>query len=53
MKITDVKVTLFNWRFEPWRTGAGTAFGGQKQLGIVTVETSEGLEGHAFLGSSR
>ena len=53
MKITDVKVTLFNWRFEPWRTGVGTAFGGQKQLGIVTVETSEGLEGHAFLGSSR
>ena len=53
MKITDVKVTLFNWRFEPWRTGVGTAFGGHKQLGVVTVETSEGLEGHAFLGSSR
>ena len=53
MKITDVKVTLFKWEFEPWRTGVGTSFGGSRQLGIVTVETSDGLNGHAFLGSSR
>ena len=53
MKITDIKVTLFNWDVEPWKTGAGGGFGGRKQLVIVTVETSEGLDGHAFLGSSR
>ena len=52
MIITDIKVTLFNWDVEPWKTGAGGGFGGRRQLGIVTVETSEGVEGHAFLGSS-
>lgn len=53
MKITDVKVTMFEWKFEPWKTGVGTAFGGIKQLGIVTISTDEGIEGHSFLGSSR
>ena len=53
MKITDVKVTMFEWKFAPWRTGVGTAFGGNKQLGIVTISTDEGVEGHSFLGSSR
>ena len=53
MKITDVKVTMFKWRFEPWKTGVGTAFGGDKLLGILTIGTDEGVEGHSFLGSSR
>ena len=53
MKITNVKVEMFNWRSEPWQTGVGTTFGDTRQLGIVTVETDEGVKGNAFLGSSR
>ena len=53
MKITEVKITMFKWNFAPWRTGGRMAFGGQKLLGIVTIGTDEGVEGHAFLGSSR
>ncbi len=53
MKITNVKVEMFNWRSEPWKTGVGTTFGETRQLGIVTVETDEGVKGNAFLGSSR
>ena len=52
MKITDVSVTLFNWKSAAWRAGTG-AFGGNRLLGVVTVHTDEGIEGHAFLGSSR
>jgi L-alanine-DL-glutamate epimerase-like enolase superfamily enzyme len=52
MKITDVSVTMFNWKSAPWNTGTGS-FGGNRLLGIVTVHTDEGIEGHAFLGSSR
>ena len=53
MKITNVKVEMFNWKSEPWKTGVGTTFGETRQLGIVTVETDEGVKGNAFLGSSR
>ena len=27
MKITNIKVEMFNWKSEPWMTGVGTAFG--------------------------
>ena len=53
MKITNIKVDMFNWQSEPWMTGVGTAFGHTRQLGIVTVETDGGVSGNAFLGSSR
>lgn len=53
MEITNVKVDLFNWKTEPWKTGVGASFGNTKQLGVVTVETDEGISGNAFLGSSR
>ena len=53
VKIDDITVTLFRWNFAPWKTGVGTAFGGRKLLGVLTVRTEEGVEGHAFLGSSR
>jgi L-alanine-DL-glutamate epimerase-like enolase superfamily enzyme len=52
MKITDLSVTLFNWNSAPWRAGNVT-FGDHKLLGVVTVQTDEDIEGHAFLGSSR
>ena len=53
MKITNVKVDMFNWKTEAWKTGVGTTFGDTRQLGSVTVETDEGVSGNAFLGSSR
>jgi L-alanine-DL-glutamate epimerase-like enolase superfamily enzyme len=53
MKITNIKLEMFNWKSEPWKTGVGTSFGGNKQLGVVTVETDEEISGNAFLGSSR
>jgi L-alanine-DL-glutamate epimerase-like enolase superfamily enzyme len=53
MKITNVKVEMFNWSTGAWRTGVGTTFGDTKQLGVVTVETDEGISGNSFLGSSR
>ena len=53
MQITNVKVDIFNWTTEPWRTGVGAQFGATRQLGVVSVETDEGITGNAFLGSSR
>ncbi len=52
MIVTDLTVTMFNWASEPWKAGK-VAFGGNKLLGVVEVQTDEGVKGHAFLGSSR
>src|SRR6266852_961548 len=54
MKITDVYLTLFGWDDIPATTyGRHTGkFSGKSQLGLVTIETDEGVKGHAFLGSS-
>ena len=54
MKITDVTVTLFSWDDIPaTRYGAHSGrFAGQSDLGLVTIATDEGVEGHAFLGSA-
>jgi L-alanine-DL-glutamate epimerase-like enolase superfamily enzyme len=54
VKITDVTLTLFAWEGIPITTyGTHAAeFGGRSQLGLVRIETDEGIEGNAFLGSS-
>ena len=54
MKITDVQLTLFAWDDIPVTTyGRHTGrFSGQSQLGLVTVSTDQGVQGHAFLGSA-
>jgi L-alanine-DL-glutamate epimerase-like enolase superfamily enzyme len=52
VKITDLSVIMVNWNSGPWAT-ATASFGGTRQLGVVTISTDEGVEGHAFLGSSR
>jgi len=52
MQITDLSVTMFNWDGAPWKT-ATTTFGGRALLGVLTIQTDEGIEGHSFLGSSR
>jgi L-alanine-DL-glutamate epimerase-like enolase superfamily enzyme len=53
MKITNVKVDICAWKSVGWKIGVGTKFGQEQALGIVTVETDEGVSGNAFLGSSR
>ena len=54
MRITDVTLTLFAWDGIPaTRYGQHTGhFQGESQLGLLTIQTDSGLEGHAFLGSS-
>src|SRR5436309_14440405 len=54
MKITDVRLTLFAWDDIPATTyGRHTGkFSGASQLGLLTIETNEGVRGHAFLGSA-
>jgi L-alanine-DL-glutamate epimerase-like enolase superfamily enzyme len=54
MKITDVTVTLFKWENIPttfYSPLSGT-IGGDSDLGLVTISTDEGIDGHAFLGTS-
>jgi L-alanine-DL-glutamate epimerase-like enolase superfamily enzyme len=53
MKITDLTVTLFRFP-RPNRLGQRPSlFDGDRQLGLVTVRTDEGIEGHSFLGGPR
>jgi len=54
MKIRDVTVTLFGWDdIPPTRYSGQTARAvGSSQLGLVTIATDEGVDGHAFLGSA-
>jgi L-alanine-DL-glutamate epimerase-like enolase superfamily enzyme len=54
MKITDVTLTLFSWDSIP-----STSYGhhtarptGKSDLGLLRIITDEGIEGHAFLGTS-
>ncbi len=54
MKITDVTVTLFAWDNIP-ATQYGRhsgKFAGKSDLGLVTIKTDQGIEGHSFLGTS-
>ncbi len=54
MKITDLTVTLFGWRIpEAYSPGQRDPSGGERQMGLVTVVTDEGVEGHSFLGGWR
>ena len=54
MQVTDLSLTLFRWNI-PTGSYAGTrgGFGGERQMGLVTVHTDEGIEGHSFLGYAR
>ena len=49
MQITNVKVDVFDWPTPEWKVGSHMRFGGKRLLGVVTVETDEGVSGHAFL----
>src|SRR5262245_21768 len=55
MKITDVTLTLFSWdEIPPTFYGAHTGrFAGSSALGLLRLQTDEGVDGHAFLGSAQ
>jgi L-alanine-DL-glutamate epimerase-like enolase superfamily enzyme len=52
MKITDVTVTLFKWENIPAKSydHAIKTVTNSSDLGLVRIETDEGIEGHALLG---
>jgi L-alanine-DL-glutamate epimerase-like enolase superfamily enzyme len=54
LRITDVSLTVFKWTGLPsvTYTRQGTPAGGESEIGLVTIATDGGIEGHAFLGSS-
>ena len=53
MKIDDVFLTTFGWTVPHGAyPGAAIGYGGERQLGVLTIRTDEGAEGHAFLGSA-
>ena len=53
MKITDVSLTLFAWDdIPPTQYGQHSKFAGSSSLGLLTIRTDDGVEGHAFLGSA-
>ncbi len=54
MKITDLAVTLFAWDDLPTieYSPHNPRVAGTSQLGLVTLTTDQGIEGHAFLGSA-
>ena len=54
MRIDDMTLTLFAWDDIPATSyGRHTGrFEGRSELGLLTLRTDEGLEGHAFLGSA-
>ena len=54
MRIDDVSLTLFAWDGIPATSyGRHTGrFEGSSELGLLTVRTDDGIEGHAFLGSA-
>jgi L-alanine-DL-glutamate epimerase-like enolase superfamily enzyme len=53
MKITDVSLTLFEWPDIPATTyGQMSRASGTSQLGLLAIDTDDGVCGHAFLGSA-
>lgn len=55
MRITDVKVTVWEWRdIPPTRYTLRVKSSGSRSthMGLVRIQTDEGIEGHAFLGSA-
>jgi L-alanine-DL-glutamate epimerase-like enolase superfamily enzyme len=53
MKITEVSLTMFTWKIPTQPvTHLFSAPAGNREIAVVTIETDEGVTGHAFLGAS-
>lgn len=56
MKITDLKLALVRWDIPKAEHACGNRTIGASQttqLGVLTVETDSGVQGHSFLGGAR
>ncbi|MBV9582803.1 MAG: mandelate racemase [Chloroflexi bacterium] len=51
MRITDLSITLHRWEV-PATTYRDSFGGGSTVVGVVTISTSDGVQGHSFLGSA-
>ena len=54
MKITDLTITMFSWDNIPETryTRTWKPISGSVEMGLVTIHTDQGIEGHSFLGNS-
>ncbi len=54
MKITDVRLTMFKWEGLPSALPKKHSVqpGNSSQIGLLTISTDDGVDGHAFLGTS-
>ena len=55
MKITDVTVTMWEWKNVPatrYTRTVITSRGRSVQMGLLRIKTDEGIEGNAFIGSA-
>ena len=54
MRITDLSVTMFEWRGLPAASYSdkNPAAQATPELGLVSIETDAGITGHSFLGAS-
>jgi L-alanine-DL-glutamate epimerase-like enolase superfamily enzyme len=52
-KVVDVGVRLFKWTVQPGKDHTGYTRQAEVELGLVTVKTDQGAEGHSFLGAHR
>jgi L-alanine-DL-glutamate epimerase-like enolase superfamily enzyme len=53
MEIDDVSLTFFRWTGIPQTQYGGIpSFAGESNLGLLTIRTDDGLEGHSFIGSA-
>ncbi len=54
MKITDLSLTLFKWEGIPSALPKrhSVQHGNASQIGLLTIRTDAGVDGHAFLGTS-
>ncbi len=51
MRITDLSIIVHRWDV-PRTTYRETFGGGHTDVGVVTIQTDEGVVGHSFLGSA-
>jgi len=51
LKIDDVSVTIFTWPVAPAPSHDGIPRGGDVPIGLLTIRTGAGIEGHSFSGA--
>lgn len=55
MRITDVTVTLWEWRDIPpirYTLTVASSESRKTQMGLIRISTDEGVDGYAFMGSA-